>query len=119
MRSTDTEYLYSSAASVGKAAGNSFSGPLPPTVRQQYEAFFAADLSDVTVHVSHAATLVGADAFTVANDIFFAPGSYNPFSKAGDQLLGHELAHVVQQSAGAASAEVASDYIASAGPASE
>jgi hypothetical protein len=40
---------------------------------------------------------VSARAFTVGNDIFFSPGEYNPASSAGDELIAHEAAHVVQQ----------------------
>jgi hypothetical protein len=112
MGANDTEHLYPSAASAGKAAGSGFSGPLPPTVQQRFEAAFGADLSAVTVHVNHAATLMGADAFTVENDIFFAPAAYSPFSNAGQQILGHELAHVVQQSGPPGIAEAAGQVAA-------
>lgn len=97
MGAKGVEHLYPSAAAAGKSSGGNFSGPLPATVKQQFESQFGTDFSDVTVHVGHAATLVGAQAFTQGNDIFFAPGSYNPFSKAGTELIGHELTHVVQQ----------------------
>ena len=43
---------------------------------------------------------IGAIAFTWGSDIHFAPGHYNPHSIQGQQLLGHELAHVLQQRAG-------------------
>ena len=33
-------------------------------------------------------------------DLYFAPGQYNPQTSQGQQLLGHELTHVVQQRAG-------------------
>ena len=43
---------------------------------------------------------IGALAFTHGTDLYFAPGQYNPQSTQGQQLLGHELTHVVQQRAG-------------------
>jgi hypothetical protein len=42
----------------------------------------------------------GAIAFTMGNEIYFAQGRYQPDTLQGQQLLGHELAHVVQQRAG-------------------
>ena len=43
---------------------------------------------------------IGALAFTHGTDLYFAPGQYNPQSSQGQQLLGHELTHVLQQRAG-------------------
>jgi hypothetical protein len=40
---------------------------------------------------------VGARAFTTGSDIFFRQGEYNPASSNGQELLAHELTHVVQQ----------------------
>jgi hypothetical protein len=105
MGATDKQYLYSSASDAGKAGGDSFSGPLPPTVRHQFEGQFGTDLSSVTVHVGHAATLLGAEAYTAGTDIHFAPSAYRPFSSEGQELLGHEIAHVVQQGSAAPTAE--------------
>jgi hypothetical protein len=38
-----------------------------------------------------------AKAFTLGNSIAFAPGQYSATSPTGRSLLGHELAHVIQQ----------------------
>ena len=54
------------------------------------------------VHVGPQAERIGAIAFTIGSDIYFAPGRYQPDTVYGRQLLGHELAHVVQQRAGRA-----------------
>jgi hypothetical protein len=58
-------------------------------------------LDDVKVHTDdHAnqlATSVSARAFTTGSDIYFAKGEHNPGSTDGQQLLAHELTHVVQQ----------------------
>ena len=64
------------------------------------ESAFGADLSHVRIHVGPEAGAIGALAFTHGSDIFFAPGQYDPFTRRGQQLLGHELAHVLQQRAG-------------------
>lgn len=74
--------------------------PLPDPVRQKMEGFFKTDFSDVRVHVGPQASAIGAIAFTIGSQIFFAPGQYQPGSPNGQSLLGHELTHVVQQRAG-------------------
>jgi hypothetical protein len=59
------------------------------------------DLADVRVHTDANADAlarsVSARAFTTGSDVFFASGEYRPGTSGGDDLLGHELAHVVQQ----------------------
>jgi hypothetical protein len=81
-------------------------GPIGPTgmpaaTQAKMESAFGTDFSAVRVHTgSQLATALGALAATQGNDIHFAPGTYQPTSVGGQQLLGHELAHVVQQRAG-------------------
>lgn len=71
---------------------------LDPDVRRSMESAFGSDFSGVRVHTnSDAAPRIAATAFTVGNDIHFAPGAYQPASRSGQWLLGHELTHVVQQ----------------------
>ena len=74
--------------------------PLPAAVRQKMESFFSTSFEDVRVHVGPHAPAIGALAFTQGTHIHFAPGQYNPSSPQGQQILGHELTHVVQQRAG-------------------
>jgi len=74
--------------------------PLPEAVRGKMEAALAADFSGVRVHVGPQAERIGAIAFTLGSDIYFAPGRFQPDTVHGQQLLGHELAHVVQQRQG-------------------
>jgi len=58
-------------------------------------------LEDVRVHTDSTADAlaqsVSARAFTTGSDVYFAAGEYQPGSSGGDELLSHELAHVVQQ----------------------
>jgi hypothetical protein len=53
------------------------------------------------VHTADAAgglsTRFQARAFTIGQDIAFAPGQYRPGTIEGDAILAHELAHVAQQ----------------------
>lgn len=74
--------------------------PLPDGVRAQMETFFKTDFSSVRIHVGPEAPAIGALAFTTGSSIFFAPGQYQPATVQGRMLLGHELAHVVQQRSG-------------------
>jgi hypothetical protein len=74
--------------------------PLPRDVQAKMEAALGANFSDVRIHVGPEASAIGAIAFTWGSDIHFAPGQYNPHTPHGQFLLGHELAHVVQQRAG-------------------
>jgi len=79
--------------------------PLDEAVREDLEAQFGADFGAVRLHTDgDAASLcgrVGARAFTVGDDIFFAPGEYAPDTDGGRNLLAHELTHVRQQGGGA------------------
>lgn len=79
---------------------NESSQSLPQSVQHQYETSLGQDLSDVKVHENHQPTLIGAQSFTQGTDIFFAPGKYQPFSEQGNELLSHELTHVIQQKEG-------------------
>lgn len=71
--------------------------PLEPGIRRTMERFFQADFSAVRVHEGPAAQAMGALAFTLGEELHFAPGLYDPASREGVELLGHELTHVVQQ----------------------
>lgn len=77
---------------------------LPGGVQRQMEASFGADFSDVRVRVGGEAAERGAVAFARGDELQFAPGHYDPTSPAGLELIGHELAHVVQQRQGRAAA---------------
>jgi Domain of unknown function (DUF4157) len=74
--------------------------PLPQAVLAKMEGAFGADFSGVRVHVGPQAARIGAVAFTTGNDLYFAPGQFQPESVKGQQLIGHELAHVIQQRQG-------------------
>lgn len=73
---------------------------MPGDVRGKMEAAFGTDFSPVRIHEGPHAEAIGAQAYTQGTDIHFAPGQYQPSSQGGQELLGHELAHVVQQAEG-------------------
>ena len=89
---------------VAEAAGTA-GAPLPAHLQRKFEASTGADLSGVRVHTNaasqSAAAAVGAQAYTVGNDIHFAAGRYQPDDPFGLHLLAHEVAHTVQQAGGA------------------
>jgi hypothetical protein len=76
------------------------SNGIPDGVLQKMEASFGTSFADVNIHEGSQAADVGALAYTQGSDIHFAPGKFQPDSKSGQELLGHELAHVVQQREG-------------------
>jgi hypothetical protein len=80
--------------------GASRGEPLPPAVRQKMEAAFGQRFADVRIHVGAQAPSIGALAYTQGSNIHFAPGQYAPSTPRGQQILAHELAHVVQQRSG-------------------
>lgn len=74
---------------------------LGTSVRAPMEQAFGADFSNVKVHTDSTADKLnrslGARAFTTGPDLFFKKGEFNPTSRSGQELLAHELTHVVQQ----------------------
>lgn len=73
---------------------------LPEDVQAKMEQAFGADFAAVRIHEGRRSQALGARAYTQGTDVHFAPGQYQPHSHGGQELLGHELAHVVQQSQG-------------------
>jgi outer membrane protein OmpA-like peptidoglycan-associated protein len=99
-----------------ESGGAEVSATAPPTVHQTlsspgqrldaatrayFEPRFGRDFSGVRIHTGDDAVSATHDAraraFTVANQIAFAAGQYEPSSEAGRRLLAHELTHVAQQ----------------------
>ena len=73
--------------------------PLPAPIERRLSQLFGYDLSAVRVQTRSEVAACGARALTRGSNIYFAPGEYSPATFEGAQLLGHELAHVVQQCA--------------------
>ena len=75
--------------------------PLDKAFRAKVEPAMGADFSEVKVHTDSDADklskAIQAKAFTTQKDIFFRQGEYEPESRGGQELLAHELTHVVQQ----------------------
>ncbi|MDJ1174124.1 DUF4157 domain-containing protein [Roseofilum capinflatum] len=75
--------------------------PLDPTLQTKMGEAMGADFSGVKVHTdpkSHSLSQsIQAKAFTTGQDVFFNEGQYKPSSPQGQELIAHELTHVVQQ----------------------
>ena len=84
------------APRTGQGAGRA----LDAHVRAPFESALGRDLSRVRVHTDDSARAtaldMGAAAYTLGADVFFAPGRFAPHTLAGSHLLAHELTHVVQ-----------------------
>lgn len=76
---------------------------LPGALAARFGPPLGTDLSAVRVHADGAAATlcdgIGARAFAHGGDLFFNRGEYRPAEPAGQRVIAHELAHVVQQRA--------------------
>ncbi|BAY19476.1 hypothetical protein NIES21_53390 [Anabaenopsis circularis NIES-21] len=74
---------------------------LAETIKAPMEQAFGADFSNVKIHTDAQSDQMNqsiqAKAFTTGHDIFFRQGNYDPGSRGGQELIAHELTHVVQQ----------------------
>jgi hypothetical protein len=90
--------------------------PLDAPTRSLMESRFGHDFSGVRVHADARAAEssddVNAHAYTLGRHISFGAGRYAPETAEGRRLLGHELTHVVQQTAphGAASSGAQAEH---------
>ncbi len=91
----------SSGAESGIAGSQGNGGLLPGDTKAFMEERFGADFSNVRIHTGGQSAQLNrslqADAFTHGNNIYFDAGKYDPKSNSGQELLAHELTHVVQQ----------------------
>lgn len=80
---------------------NNGGAPLSDESKNFYEPRFGYDFSNVKIHTDSVAAKsaegINALAYTSGNNIVFNSGQYSPNTNRGKRLLGHELAHVVQQ----------------------
>ncbi|NET59189.1 MAG: DUF4157 domain-containing protein [Symploca sp. SIO2E6] len=78
--------------------------PLDAAFRAKVEPLMGADFSGVRVHTDGEADRLSrsiqAKAFTSGQDVFFSNRAYEPMKLAGQEMLAHELTHVIQQKGG-------------------
>ena len=98
---------------------NSPGQALEPSTRGFMESRFNHDFSQVRVHTdsraADSARALQAQAFTVGRNVVFGQSQVAPHSPAGQNLIAHELTHVVQQQ-GAASSPQAFSVVSNADP---
>lgn len=70
---------------------------LPDGLREKLEHAYGAQLDTVRVHAGRLLQPIGALAFTRGAEIYVAPAAYRPWSRQGQLVLAHEVAHVLQQ----------------------
>lgn len=80
--------------------GASSTGNLPGPIQAKASSVLGHDFSGVNISEDDSAPKMKARAYAQGESITFAPGQYDPGSKAGQQLIGHELTHVAQQREG-------------------
>jgi hypothetical protein len=84
--------------------------PLDAGLQRSMGQAMGADFSGVKVHTDAQSDQLNqsiqAKAFTTGQDVFFRQGAYDPGSRGGQELIAHELTHVVQQSGGAGKASI-------------
>jgi hypothetical protein len=101
-RKAEGSFDAGAAAESRIAARRGGGSPLPDSTRAFMEPRFGADFGGVRVHADSEADAISQDlsarAFTTGSDIYFRQGEYRPSSSGGQELLAHELTHVVQQS---------------------
>lgn len=98
-----TELDDATATRINSARGGGQS--LDGGVQTKMGGAMGSDFSGVRIHTGSESNQLneqlGAKAFTTGNDVFFRDGEYNPSSSSGQELIAHELTHVVQQGSGA------------------
>lgn len=78
-------------------------------LKAEYGQAFGADLGGVNIAHDGKAEAMGAQAYAQGDSIHLAAGKGDPASAEGRALLGHEMAHVVQQRDGRVAAPQAKD----------
>lgn len=96
--SGDASNELESSINRARSGGQSLDAGLQQSMGQA----MGADFSNVKVHTDSTADSLNqsiqAKAFTTGQDVFFRQGAYQPGNRGGQELIAHELTHVVQQS---------------------
>lgn len=97
----NSETFHGTGSNGAAPAAGAGGRPLTPAERDFFEPRFGLDFSHVRVHddarAASSARAWRARAFTLGSNVVLGQGEYTSGSAAGQQLMAHELAHVVQQ----------------------
>lgn len=92
-----------SAVDLGQTLSSRAGGgqPLPETAKGKMQSSFGVSFDKVRIHTDNEAVQLSrslaAEAFTYGNDIYFDSGKFDSSTRAGTELLAHELTHTIQQ----------------------
>ena len=73
---------------------------LPEETRMGLEQHFGYRLSNIKFTQSPAVAQLGELAYARGNEVRFAPGAFSPHTQEGQEILRHEVAHIIQQAKG-------------------
>ncbi|OYQ62243.1 hypothetical protein B9G53_23185 [Pseudanabaena sp. SR411] len=93
------EALEDLESSIQSARGSGQS--LDPSLQTKMGQAMGSNFSGVKIHTDSQSDQLNksiqAKAFTTGQDVFFRQGAYEPSSRGGQELIAHELTHVMQQ----------------------
>ena len=99
-RHTTAESISSEASHRLQIARNSSGFSLPQNLQTGFRKSLGPEATQARLHhdaTSHSlAQDFGADAFAFGRDVFFRDGAYQPETRAGKELIAHELTHTLQ-----------------------
>lgn len=100
MTNEETSPELESAINTARGSGQ----PLDAGLQQSMGQAMGANFSGVKVHTDTQSDQLNqsiqARAFTTGQDVFFRGGAYQPGNRGGQELIAHELTHVLQQDGG-------------------
>ena len=101
LKCSDNTQVSAGAPERAAAAVTGGGRPLSAEESAYFEPRFSRDFSAVRIHdngpANDAARAINARAYTLGQNIAFAPNQYISGSQAGRRLMAHELTHTIQQ----------------------
>ena len=73
---------------------------LPDQVQSTIEQHFGHSIDNLRFRESSDVESIGAKAYARGDEIHFAPGQFHPDTALGRKMIGHEVAHILQQAKG-------------------
>lgn len=73
---------------------------LPDQVQSSIEQHFGHSIDNLRFRESSDVESIGTKAYARGDEIHFAPGQFHPDTALGRKMIGHEVAHILQQAKG-------------------
>ena len=86
------------ASRLSRGSGRSLT--LPDQVQSTIEQHFGHSIDNLRFRESSDVESIGAKAYARGDEIHFAPGQFHPDTALGRKMIGHEVAHILQQAKG-------------------